>query len=457
MNVGIDTVKVDATSFTRIYAGRVIASIHNYRKDQPVVVPVSVSIGGTEAGRKMVTVSANATAIAEFTGFDLPLGFSKGVVKVDADDSLPLDNQFSFALNRREKLVVLIIDTGKARQSLYLRQALTSSEDLPFNIRVMSADSVTPDDITKSEVVVANDIPKVSEAVRKTMNEKRKAGQGQFVILGTNADLDWWNNVEGFPVKATQKIFVSKDRGQPSYSLTSYDRNHAIFQPFEKSTKLTLNTVQFFSYVQVESKPGSAVLAKFEDGSPVLTESSPEARGLLVFNSGVDNVANDLPLKPSFLPLFHEIIHYLSRYSDVRGSYPLGEGVPVVGGIESASAAVIDPDGERVPLGDLAPGQQRFFTPEKPGFHELRIGPEVRVFAVNPPSAESNLDPMMPEDLLASVQRTQGEAQAAGFFGQAEEDEYAKRQTGWWYFLLFALLAGIAEIYVANRAYNKAQ
>ena len=34
------------------------------------------------------------------------------------------------------------------------------------------------------------------------------------------------------------------------------------------------------------------------------------------------------------------------------------------------------------------------------------------------------------------------------------KDDYARRQMGWWYLLLFALLAGMAEIYVANRAYK---
>jgi hypothetical protein len=61
---------------------------------------------------------------------------------------------------------------------------------------------------------------------------------------------------------------------------------------------------------------------------------------------------------------------------------------------------------------------------------------------------------MPPEDLLASVQRTQGESQQAGLFGSQEKDDYARRQSGWWYLLLVALLAGITEIYIANRAYK---
>ena len=106
-NVGIDSVSVEATSFTRTYAGRVIARINNHRKDQPVTVPVSVRIDGREVGRRTLTVAANSTALAEFTGFDLPIGFSKGVVRIEAEDPLSVDNEFSFTLNRREKLNVL--------------------------------------------------------------------------------------------------------------------------------------------------------------------------------------------------------------------------------------------------------------------------------------------------------------------------------------------------------------
>jgi hypothetical protein len=327
---------------------------------------------------------------------------------------------------------------------------------LPYEVKITSVQNVALNDISQSEVVIVNDVARLPGGVRDLMNERRKAGQGQLVILGANADIGWWNGVDELPVKLTQKIFVGKDRGVVSYAITNYDRNHPIFSPFEQGTRLTLNTAQFSAYVQVEPKPGASAIVKFEDGSAVLTESAPSDRGMLVFNSTVDNRWNDLPLNVSFLPMFFEIATYLSGYTENRGWYALGEGVPLVGGQETAAAAVIDPDGERVALGDLAAGQQRFFSPEKPGFHEIRIGPSTRVIAVNPPAAESNLDTMPAEDLLASVQRTQGETQQAGFFGEDEADDYARRQTGWWYLLIIALLAGIAEIYIANRAYNKA-
>jgi len=220
------------------------------------------------------------------------------------------------------------------------------------------------------------------------------------------------------------------------------------------TNSIALNSAQFNAYMNMEAKPGAVVLGKYDDGSPVIVESSKEDHGLIVFNSTLDTRWNDLPLKPSFLPLFHEIVRYLSRYNESRGWYALGEAIPVTAGLESVAAAVVDPSGKRQALGDLSAGQAKFFTPTMPGFHEIRVGPDTRVVAVNPPASESNLDSMPPEDLLASVQRTKGDSQSPGFSGSEEKDDYARRQNGWWYLLLIAFLAGITEIYIANRAYK---
>ena len=455
-NVGIDSVLLDQTTFNRTYTGRLVARIHNHSKDKPVEVPVTISLNDKEVGRKNVTVSANSTAIAEFTGFELQLGFSQGRIRVEVQDPLTVDNDFLFAIERREKLNVLIVDAGKAKQSLYLRQAYTSTPDLPFEVTTMTASALTADEVPKHEVIIINDVPRLTDAVRDKMDEVRKAGKGQLVILGENSEIDWWTRYAKLPVKPVQRIFVPKDRGRPSVSLTTYDQNHAIFKPFKTTTRVALNSAQFWAYMSVEAKPGAVVLAKFEDGSPVIVESAKEDHGLIVFNSTLDGLRwNDLPVKPSFLPLFHEVIRYLTRYNVTQGWYTMGEAIPVTAGLENVDAAVIDPKKARHALGSLAAGQTKFFAPEVPGFHEIRVGPDTRLVAVNPPASEGNLDAMPPEDLLASVKRTPTESGGSGvFYTSGEQDEYARRQSGWWYLLLIAFLACMAEIYIANRSYK---
>src|SRR5437667_7730144 len=196
-NVGIDSVSVDpATSFTRTYSGRTIARIHNYRTDIPVDVDVIVSLNDKEMARKKVTVSAKNSSLAEFTGFDLQLGFSKGRVHIDSNDPLKVDDDFLFSLERREKLRVLVVDTGKAKQSLYLRQAYTSSPDLPLQVQILPVSVITAEEVAKHEVVVVNDVPRLPDKVRDKMDELRRTGQGQLVILGENSEPGWWNSYQ---------------------------------------------------------------------------------------------------------------------------------------------------------------------------------------------------------------------------------------------------------------------
>ncbi len=112
-DAGIDSVIVDPqTSFNRTYSGRVIARIHNHRKDQAVTVPVSLTLNDKEIERKSAVVPANASVLVEYTALDLPLGYSKGRVRIEAKDALETDNDFLFTLNRRDKLKLLVVDSG---------------------------------------------------------------------------------------------------------------------------------------------------------------------------------------------------------------------------------------------------------------------------------------------------------------------------------------------------------
>jgi len=459
-NVGIDNVSVDATSFTRKFGGSVVARVHNYRKDQPVTVQATLLVNDKEiGGKQVVTIPPNSTQTTTFSGFDLPIGASKGTVRIDSDDPLKIDNEFLFAIDRREKLKTLIMDAGAPRQSYYLRLAFAASTDLPIDTTVISASSVRPEDLAQYKMVVINDVPSLSNAVRDRLAELRKTGQGQFVVLGQNSDLCWWANFPGLPVKPIRKITTNSELGRPSLSITTFDRNHGLFKRFRNSANFTLSTASFYRFVQMELKPGSAALAKFEDGSPVLAESSGTDRGLIVFASSLDNKVldgwNNLPLSGSFVAFSLEIARYLSHSDDVREWYALGEGIPIVGSIEGGAAAVIDPKGERISLGDLAAGQQLFFTPRIPGFHEIRVGHDIRLIAVNPPSNEGNLDMIPPEDLIASVQSTAAEALRGGLYTTSDDQlEHARRQLSWWYLVLIAVLAAIAESIIANRSYR---
>jgi hypothetical protein len=451
-NVGIENVSVDATSFVRTYNGRIVARIRNYNPDKEISVPVSLTINDKEIAKKTVVVPPASAALAEFAGgFDLDLGFAKGKIKLGIDDPLSLDNEFLFGIERREKLNVLILDSGKPRQSFHLKTAFSATSDLPFSVKVANASAITVEDLGSQDIVIFNDVPRLADAVRDRMVQARKAGQGQIVVLGPNADLNWWGAIEGFPAKPVRKVDVaSTERGKSVVYLTSYDKNHGIFKPLQSTSRLGLNTAQFHNYVELQPAEGSMAIAKFDNGMPALVEGSASNRGLLVFASTLDNTWNDLPLKPSFVLFLHQSARYLTGYNAVKSWYTLGEGIPVIGALEGGVARVVDPTGTQESLGELKSGEQRYYTPTTPGYYELRVGRDARLLAVNPPASEGNLEKMVPEDLLASVQSTEAEARQAGTLASDDKLEYARQQMGWWYLLMIALIAGIVELYIAN-------
>ena len=451
-NTGLDTVGVDATVFARVYSGQLRARVQNHRLAEAANVTVALEIGNRRVAEREVAIPAESSTLVEFTGFELPLGYSEGRIRIENQDDLMADNEWVFVIERRDRMDLLILDAGVANQSFYLQEAFASSGEFPFTVERMRYDAVTPARLESAEVVIINDVPRLSQAVRDTLNEMRAAGQGQLVIVAANAETDWWNSFEELPVEFGDKVFVRRDRNQPFYSLTRWDRGHEIFSTLESGSRLTLNTVQFSAFADLDPREGAVVIASLEEGSPMMVQSPSDAGRLIVFASAIDSSAwNDFRFKStSFVPLMLETARYLAGYRDNAPYYELGDAVPVPGAGDLPTA-VITPGDERLTLSEGGTAGRRFFTPDQAGFYELRVGPDSVPVAVNAPPGESVLERMPPEDLTASVQRLEGEFRAGALLAESDETNYAERQNLWWYLFLFALLVGIGEIYLGNR------
>src|SRR5690606_19473540 len=128
-------------------------------------------------------------------------GFSRGRVRIDDADALMSDNEFLFVTERRDRLNLLIVDDGRPQQSFFLTEAFAAAPDLPFAVATAAAASLTPARLDGVEVVILNDVSRLSDAVRAKLDEMRAAGQGQLVVLGDSADVNWWNTFEPLPVR----------------------------------------------------------------------------------------------------------------------------------------------------------------------------------------------------------------------------------------------------------------
>jgi len=209
--------------------------------------------------------------------------------------------------------------------------------------------------------------------------------------------------------------------------------------------------VKFFYALAVD--PGDArVIVRLSDQTPLLLEKKIGEGRVVLLTSGLDNLTNDFPLSPAFVPFIEQTARYLAgserqggaqlvdAYLELRTAREQGQGVEVT-----------DPEGNRpLTLGEAASAQS--FQLTEAGYYQLRLanGRQDEV-GVNPDPKESNLD-VMSDDVLSLWQGKQSAKEASAPGQQAGSTTTHKTpQSLWWYVMLLVLTAGIAESVVASR------
>jgi hypothetical protein len=205
--------------------------------------------------------------------------------------------------------------------------------------------------------------------------------------------------------------------------------------------------VKFFYALHVD--PGDArVIVRLGDQTPLLLEKRIGEGRVVLFTSGLDNLTNDFPLHPAFVPFIEQSARYLAGSERQGGARPVDAYLELRNAREQGQGVeVTDPEGTRpLTLGEAASAQS--FQLTAAGYYQLRLanGRQNEV-GVNPDPKESNLD-VIPDDVLALWKG--GEAQEASAAGLPKSAGKTP-QSLWWYVMLFALAFAVAESVLASR------
>jgi hypothetical protein len=189
------------------------------------------------------------------------------------------------------------------------------------------------------------------------------------------------------------------------------------------------------------------VAAKLSDQTPLLIDQQLGEGHILVFASTFDNVANDFPIHPSFVPFIEHTARYLGRLDAGPASVQVGAFAELRDSKEKGAAVdVVDPKGERVlSLEEATKAQNIQFT--QSGFYDIRR-PNGRneLVAVNADRQESDLTPVSPDSLSLWQNTAQGATTAATASGEEQ-----KPVSLWWYVMLAVLLLAVAESLLGNQ------
>jgi Aerotolerance regulator N-terminal/von Willebrand factor type A domain len=402
---------------------------------------VSLVVNGAVISTRNVQVPANGRATAEFPALDVPYGLSHCEVKIDSADSLPADDAALFGVKRSDPERVLFIHgPNDSRSPLYFGSALEAGTEAAFKIESLSVDKASGSQPSAYAFVVLSDVLSLTPSFEQSLVEYVRRGGSVLIAAGTSAA-----HAGRLPV-LDESVLESRDYsrdGSGFLTVGETDRSH----PSIKNADGWMG-VKFYFAVRVNDA-NLQVAARLADQTPLLLEKHLGEGRVLLFASGLDNLTNDFPLHPAFIPFVEQTARYLSGLERTGGARLVDSSVELRTGNEpGASVEVIGPNGERaLSLNEAASAQT--FPLSRSGFYEFRRADgHTDLIGVNPDRRESDLD-AMPDEVLSLWRGGSSGLEAAPASGQAQTEQGPRDL--WWFVMLFVLAAAVAESLVAGR------
>ena len=323
----------------------------------------------------------------------MPYGFSRCEVKIDSADALPADDESLFAVERSDPERVLFVhESGDRRSPLYFNAALTAAAESAFTLQTVPAEQFSGVDPSKFAFVVLSDVVSLPSAFESDLDRYVRGGGSVLIAAGTNSGRR--PNVPVFGERILDSHYYSRDSGG-YLTVGDSDPSHPSTAKFARWAGVK------FYYATAVDPSNSRVVARLTDQTPIVLDKKIGEGRVLLFASGLDNLSNDFPLNPIFVPFVEQTARYLSGTGNRSGSRLVDSYLDLRTAKEQAvGVEVIDPNGRR-PLSLKEATTAQSYQLTQAGFYQLRLANGRQdVIGVNPDRRESNLD-VIPDETLA--------------------------------------------------------
>jgi hypothetical protein len=407
----------------------------------------SLVVNGKTTATKPVMVPANGRATVEFPALEVPYGFSRCEVKIDSD-AFPDDDLRRFAVERSDPQKVLLIrNYGDNRSPLYVGAALSAAAQSAFILEFINVNEAADRQPSNYAFVILSDLSSMPSLLENSLTQYVRSGGSLLIAAGTNA-----GGRSQIPIFGAH-IIEARDYTRVPDRYMAVGSSDSSYPSVAKSGGWP--GVKFFYALDVEPGVGpdaARVIVRLGDQTPLLLEKRIGEGRVVLLTSGLDNLTNDFPLNPAFVPFIEQTARYLAGSERQGGARPVDAYLDLRNAKEQAQGVeVTDPEGKRpLTLGEAASAQS--FQLTEAGYYQLRLanGRQDEV-GVNPDPKESNLD-VIPDDVLALWQGKGGSQEAAAA-GQPAGPATPRKtpQTLWWYVMLLVLASAVAESVLASR------
>jgi len=399
----------------------------------------SLVVNGKTTATKTVAVPANGRATVDFPSLEVPYGFSRCEVKIDAADGFPSDDLRRFAVERSDPQKALLIHNyGDNRSPLYIGAALSAAAQSAFILESISVSEASDRKPSNYAFVILSDLNTLPQLLENALTEYVKSGGSVFIAAGTSA-----GSRSQIPIFGA-RIIETRDYSRVPNRFMAVGSSDSSYPSVAKAEGWS--GVKFFYALNVDSD-AARVIVRLGDQTPLLLEKRIGEGRVVLLTSGLDNLTNDFPLHPAFVPFIEQTARYLAGSERQGGARLVDAYLELRNAKERAQGVeVTDPEGKRpLTLGEAASAQS--FQLTEAGYYQLRLanGRQNEV-GVNSDPKESNLD-VIPDDVLALWQGKGGESSQVA---SATASPGKTRQSLWWYVMLLVLAFGVAESVLAG-------
>ncbi len=420
---------------------------------RPAAKSVSLLVNGKVIASRKVDVPANGRATVEFAPLEVAYGFNRCQVRIDSGngsgDAFPQDDVSVFSVLRSDPQRVLFVHAANDRRSgLYFGAALDAATHGAYLLQSVAAEQSTDLDPSRFAFVVLSDTTSLPSIFEHAVAAYAAKGGSVLIAMGTSAAhrerIPLWggeaHEVHDYARTGGSATAGSVDFGYPAFEQAEPGRDNGGWAE-----------VKFF-YAAVVDPAQARVVARLTDGTPLLLEKQLGEGRIVLLTSGFDNLTNDLPLHPVFVAFVDHMARYLSGSEQLSGARVVDSFVPLratpVSSEAGGSVEVIDPQGHR-PLSLSEARTARSLRLERAGFYQIHLANgRDAVIGVNPDRRESDLQSMSP-DLLDLWSGSSSGATSPTASDAADQAKY-RDVSFWWWVMLVALVAAMAETALAS-------
>jgi hypothetical protein len=427
---------------------RTVATIAGYGTAE-AVRKVTLLANGKALETKPVKVPANGRATVEFLALEAPYGLTRCEIQIDGADQFPQDDHWLFAVERADpKPALLVHGDTDTNSPLYVKTALDSSSEAAFNLESLPVSQSANVNVPKYAFVILSDPGPLPQKLGDALDKYVQGGGSVLMTLGKNATPGRHLPIADLQVMALHT--VAADREGP-LTVAKVDTSYPTFARAQN-----WGGVEFYQAGRIQlpqASPQTRVAASLSDGSPLLIDRQIGAGHAIVFASAFDNIANNLPVEPVWLPFIDQTTHEMGGIGTAQGNYKVGSFVELRTAREKGVPVEIVGAGDKRLLSLSESTKASSFQFPSQGFFDIRrANGREELAAVNTDRRESDFA-LIPAETLNLWKNTgiasgsEGKSAASNSADQSNND---KAELWPWVLALLAILA-VAESVLGNK------